>query len=102
MFHGSKIKAHIFLDITCFFGILTLRIKIIINNKIIEQVSSFTYLGSKISDEINADLETRLCKYNNLNGVIKRHFRNKMKTFYLDYITLYLNRHYTLAVKRGS
>jgi hypothetical protein len=33
------------------------RVKIVINNKIIE-VSSFTCLGSKISDEINADLET--------------------------------------------
>jgi hypothetical protein len=54
------------------------RVNIVINNKIIEQVSSFTYLGSKISDKINADLETRLCKYNNLNGVIKRHFRNKI------------------------
>jgi hypothetical protein len=39
------------------------RIKIVINNKIIEQVSSFTYLGSKIFDKINADPETRLCKY---------------------------------------
>jgi hypothetical protein len=56
------------------------RVKIVINNKIIEQVSSFTYLRSKISDKINADLETRLCKYNILNGVIKRHFRNKMNT----------------------
>jgi hypothetical protein len=34
------------------------RVKIVINNKITEQESSFTYLGSKISDKINADLET--------------------------------------------
>jgi hypothetical protein len=34
------------------------RVKIVINNKIIDQVSSFTYLGSKISDKIKADLET--------------------------------------------
>jgi hypothetical protein len=47
------------------------RIKIVTNNKIIEHVSSFTYLGSKVSDKINAGIETRLCKYNNLNGVIK-------------------------------
>jgi hypothetical protein len=33
------------------------RVKVVINNKIIEQVSSFTYLGSKISDKIIADLE---------------------------------------------
>jgi hypothetical protein len=32
------------------------RVKIVINNKIIEQVSSFTYLGNKLSDEINTDL----------------------------------------------
>jgi hypothetical protein len=29
-----------------------------VNYKVIEQVSSFTYLGSKISDKINMDLET--------------------------------------------
>jgi hypothetical protein len=56
------------------------RVKIVINNKIIEHASSFTYLGSKTSDKINAGLETRIRKYNNLNGVIKRHFRNKINT----------------------
>jgi hypothetical protein len=54
------------------------RIKIMINNKIIEHVSSCTYIGSKVSDKINAGIETRLCKYNNLSGVIKKHFRKKM------------------------
>jgi hypothetical protein len=38
------------------------RVKIVIKNKTIEQVSSFTYPGNKISDKINADLETRLCR----------------------------------------
>jgi hypothetical protein len=32
------------------------RVKIVINTKITEQVSSFTQLGNKISDKINGEL----------------------------------------------
>jgi hypothetical protein len=56
------------------------RVEIMINNKIIEQVSSITYLGNKVSNKIHAYLETQLCKYNNISGAIKRHFRSKMNT----------------------
>jgi hypothetical protein len=63
------------------------RVRTMLNNKIIEQASSFTYIRNKIPDNVRADSDTQLCKYN-LNGVIHRHFKSKMNTFYSDYTTV--------------
>ena len=55
------------------------RIKIVIDQKIIEQVAEFTYLGTKISTmSAQTDIEGNLQKYNQLNGCIKRHFGKGM------------------------
>ena len=49
------------------------RVKIIINNKIIEQVTEFIYLRSHLSQYNNQkDIDGNLVKYNRLNGTLKR------------------------------
>ena len=53
------------------------RVKIVIDDKIIEQVTEFKYLGYFIS-EYKRDLEDKLQTYNKINGAIRRHFGKKM------------------------
>jgi len=50
------------------------RVKIVINNNIIEQV---TWVGYCIS-EYKSDLEDKLQTYNKINGAIRRHFGKQM------------------------
>jgi len=57
------------------------RVKIVIIDNIIEEVTDFKYLGYRIS-EYGSDIEDKLQTYNKINGVIRRHFgkqRNKVK-----------------------
>ena len=62
---------------TC--GNHTQRVKIVINDNIIEQVTDFKYLGYRIS-EYKSDLEDKLQTYNKMSpyssiyGAIQRHF----------------------------
>ena len=49
------------------------RVKIVIDDKIIEQVTEFKYLGYCIL-EYKRDLEDKLQTYNKINGAIRRHF----------------------------
>jgi hypothetical protein len=49
------------------------RVKFVINDNIIEQVTDFKYLRYRIS-EYGSDLEDKLQTYNKINGVIRRHF----------------------------
>jgi len=49
------------------------RVKIGINDNIIEQVTDFKYLVYPIS-EYKSDLEDKLQTYNKMNGAIRRHF----------------------------
>ena len=49
------------------------RVKIVINDNIIEQVTDFKYLGYYIS-EFKSDVEDKLQTYNKINGAIRRHF----------------------------
>ena len=53
------------------------RVKIVIDDKIIEQVTEFKYLGYCIS-EYKRDLGDKLQTYNKINGVIRRHFGKQM------------------------
>ena len=57
--------------------IYTQRVKIVINDKIIEQVTEFKYLGYCIL-EYKSDLEDKLQIYNKINGAIRRHFGKQM------------------------
>ena len=53
------------------------RVKSMINNNIIEQVTEFKYLGYRMS-EYKSDLEDKLQTYNKINGAIRRHFGKQM------------------------
>ena len=53
------------------------RVKIVINDNIIEQVTDFKYLGYRIS-EYKSDLEDKLQTYNKIDGTIRRHFGKQM------------------------
>jgi len=60
------------------------RVKMVINDNIIEEVTDFKYLGYRIS-EYKSDSEDKLQTYNKINGDVWRHFgkkneqRNKIK-----------------------
>jgi len=54
------------------------RVKIVIHDNIIEQVTDFKYLGYCIS-EFKNDLEEKLQTYNKINGAIRRHFGKRIK-----------------------
>ena len=53
------------------------RVKIVVNDNIIEQVTDFKYLGCRIL-EYKSDLEDKLQTYNKINGAIWRHFGKQM------------------------
>ena len=53
------------------------RIKIVINNNIIEQVTDFKYLGYRIA-EYKSDLEDKLQTYNKIKIDIRRHSGKQM------------------------
>ena len=53
------------------------RVKIVINDNIIEEVTDFKYLGYRIS-EYKSNLEDTWQTYNKINGAIRRHFGKQM------------------------
>ena len=53
------------------------RVKIVINDDIIDQVTDFKYLGYPIS-EYKSDLEDKLQTQNKINGAIRRHSGKQM------------------------
>jgi hypothetical protein len=55
----------------------TQRVKIVINDNIVEQVTDFKYLGYCIS-EFKSDLEDKFQTYNKINEVIRRHIGKQM------------------------
>jgi len=54
------------------------RVKIVLNDNIIEQVTDFKYLGVYRISEYKSDLEVKLQTYNKINGAIRRHFGKQM------------------------
>ena len=55
----------------------TQRVKIVINDNIIEHITDFKYLGYRIS-EYKSDFEDKLQTYNKINGAIRIHFGKQM------------------------
>ena len=53
------------------------RLKIVMTDNIIEQVTDFKYVAYRIS-EYKSDLEDKLQTYNKINGAIRRHFGKQM------------------------
>ena len=64
------------------------RTKIVIDNKIIEQVNSFNYLGNKISYEKELDIDNKLHNYLKIIGIINNVF-TPQKTLKKTRIKLY-------------
>ena len=76
-----------------FVGADHLRTKIIIKDETLEQVGQFTYLGCSISYKFSNDVESKLAKFLQLIGTIKRtfFFRNlRTETILKIYNTLVL------------
>jgi len=63
-----------------FTGADHLRTKIIINDETLEQVSQFTYLSCSISYQFSNDIESKLAKFLQLIGTIKRTIFRKVRT----------------------
>jgi len=63
-----------------FVGADHLRTKIITNDETLEQVSQFTYLGCSISYQFSNDVESKLAKFLQLIGTIKRTIFRKVRT----------------------
>ncbi|KDR20082.1 hypothetical protein L798_05477 [Zootermopsis nevadensis] len=55
------------------------RVKVIVNNEIIEQVKTFKYLGYLITDIRQDEMDTPLINYNRINKIIKRNFGRQMR-----------------------
>ena len=63
-----------------FVGTDHLRTKIIINDKILEQVNQFNYLGCSLFYHCSNDAELKLAKFLQLIGTIKRTIFKKVRT----------------------
>jgi hypothetical protein len=51
------------------------RTKIVIDNKIVEQVKSFNYIGNMISYERKLDIDNKLNNYLKITGILNNVFR---------------------------
>ena len=71
-----------------FKGRYPVRTKIVIDNKIIEQVSSFNYLANMISYEKELDIDSKLQNYLKITGILNNVFRPQ-KTLKKTRIKLY-------------
>jgi len=85
-------KTGIFIQLQYFVGTNHLRTKITINDKTLEQVSQFTYLGCSISYKFSNNVEFKLAKFLQLICTIKRTIFRKvrMETILKIYNTLVL------------
>jgi hypothetical protein len=64
-----------------FKGRVPVRTKIVIDNKIIEQVKSFKYLGNTMSYERELDIDNKLNSYLKITGILNNVFRTPKKSF---------------------
>jgi hypothetical protein len=66
--------------VLAFVGINSLRAKIMINGKIIEQVNSFNYLGCNLFHISPKDFDNKLIKFQQLIGTTKKTFLKRVRT----------------------
>ncbi|KAJ4429720.1 hypothetical protein ANN_21924 [Periplaneta americana] len=69
--HKTKVMAHS--------GKFTIRTKIIVDNKPIEQVSHFDYLGCNITYDVDRDIDNKISKFQWICGTINRTLKNKTR-----------------------
>ena len=63
-----------------FVGTDHLRTKIIINDETLEQVNQLTYLGCSITYQFSNDVESKMAKFLQIIGTIKRNIFRKVRT----------------------
>jgi hypothetical protein len=66
--------------VLAFVGMNSLRAKIMINGKIIEQVNSFNYLGCNLSHISPKDFDNKLIKFQQLIGTTKKTLLKRVRT----------------------
>lgn len=66
--------------VMAFQGPEPIRTKIVVNNKPVEQVKHFNYLGNDISYDRDKDINNKLHKYQIMCGIINRTLKNKVRT----------------------
>jgi hypothetical protein len=66
-------------EVVGFVGTDHLRTKIVINDEILEKGNQFTYLGCSISYQASSDVESKLAKFLQLIGTIKRTMFRKVR-----------------------
>jgi hypothetical protein len=69
------VKIMVFGNLTQCDAVDPVRTKIVIDNKIIEQVNSFNCLGNVISYEKELDIDNKLHNYLKITGIINNVFR---------------------------
>lgn len=86
LFNLSNISRNFNLNIStkktkvlAFRGAETIRAKIVLEGKTIEQINSFNYLGCNISYIKNEDIGNKINKFNHVCGVINRSLKNTRK-----------------------
>lgn len=65
--------------VMAFRGKYPIRTKIIIDDKVIEQVKHFNYLGCDITYEYSNDMKTKLQRFQHTCGTINKYLRNKTR-----------------------
>jgi hypothetical protein len=66
-----------------FVGTDHLKTKIVINDETLEQVTQFIYLGSSVSYQSSNDVESKLAKFLQLSGSIRRNIFRKVRTDFI-------------------
>jgi CRISPR/Cas system CMR-associated protein Cmr3 (group 5 of RAMP superfamily) len=66
--------------VLAFVGMNSLRAKIMINGKIIEQVNSFNYLGCNLSHISPKDFDNKPIKFQQLTGTTKKTLLKRVRT----------------------
>lgn len=65
--------------VLAFRGPETIRAKIVVEDKILEQINCFNYLGCNVSYIKNEDMRNKINKFNQMCGTIKRNLKNTRK-----------------------
>ena len=93
--------------ILAFRGLDTIRAKIVLKDKILEQVNCFNYLGCNVSYNKNEDLIIKINRFNYMCGTIRRYLKNTRTETKLKFykmmavpVLLYGSEFWTLTKKK--
>jgi len=78
--HTNQSRSYLNHLVFGFVGTDHLRTKIIINDETLEQVNQLTYLGCSITYQFSNDVESKMAKFLQIIGTIKRNIFRKVRT----------------------